>query len=163
MVIEACRIMISNKPFIIAADYQHSVSPLPLCQISKLPGSEKDSLNYIDEMYTLAPQGLEDAVQKFCDKYKGHQNKKVFYVYDQTATGKRNDAVEYYKIVINTLRKNKWRVISIYTAQAPEHYQKQADTKEWLKNEKGDVMDIRINLDRCKKLDISISGAEAVN
>jgi hypothetical protein len=102
----------ANKPFIIAADYQHSVSPLPLCQISKLPGSEKDSLNYIDEIYTLAPQGLEDAVQKFCDKYKGHQNKKVFYVYDQTATGKRNDAVEYYKIVINTLRKNKWRVIS---------------------------------------------------
>jgi hypothetical protein len=51
---------------------------------------------------------------------------------------------------------------SIYTAQAPEHYQKQADTKEWLKNEKGDVMDIRINLDRCKKLVISISGAEAV-
>jgi len=151
----------SNKPFIISLDYQHSVSPMPICQISRLPGAEVESLNYIDELSTLAPQGLEDAVQEFCDRYKTHNKKRIYYIYDQTATGKRNDAVQYYKIVLRTLRKNRWNVVSIYTGQAPEHFDKYNDTKAWLQADTTE-MPIRINLDKCVFLDISIKGAEAI-
>ena len=151
----------TNKPFIISMDYQHSVSPMPICQIGKLPGEQLESLNYIDEVSTLAPQGIEDAVQEFCDRYKAHVKKRVFYIYDQTATGKRNDAVQYYKIVQRTLRKNRWHVVSVYTGQAPEHFDKYNNTKAWLQADSKE-MPIRINLDRCRFLNISIKGAEAI-
>lgn len=151
----------TNKPIIVSLDYQHSVSPMPICQISKLPGEEKESLNYIDEVYTLAPQGLEDAVQLFCDRYRNHMTKRVYYIYDQTATGRRNDAVQYYKIVLSTLRKNRWSVVSVYTGQAPEHFDKYNNTKSWLQADSTE-MPIRVNLDKCVKMDISIKGAEAI-
>lgn len=150
-----------SKPLIIAPDYQHSVSPIPIAQIGRLWGADEDSLNYIDEVFTLAPEGLEDAVQLFCDKYKGHLCKRVYYIYDQTATGKRNDAVQYYKIVFKVLRKNKWKVVPIYTGQAPDHFQKFTDTKTWLQEADDQTMRIRINLDKCNRLNLSIIGAEA--
>jgi len=148
-----------NKPFIIAADYQHSVSPIPMVQIGKLPGRQKESLNYIHAIHTLAPQGLEDAVQLLCDTYKHHGRKIVYYIYDHTAKGKRNDAEKYYEIVIKTLRKNRWKVIEVYTGMAPTHFDKYNDTKAWLKNEEGQTMDIFINKVRCAKLIRSITSA----
>ncbi len=151
-----------TKPLIIAADYQHSVSPIAVAQIAQLPGAAKPSLNYINEIYTLAPAGLEDAVQLFCDAYKNHIGKRIYYIYDQTATGKRNDAVEYFKIVKRILKRNKWRIIDIYTGQAPDHYQKFTDTKAWLQQAEETTLPIRINLDNCTCLDTSIKGAEAV-
>lgn len=153
----------STKPIITALDYQHSVTPMPICQISVLPGKDKLSLNYIDEVYTLAPHGIDMAVQKFCDRYKYHAAKTIYFIYDQTATGKRNDNIELYKVVIKKLRQNGWRVIPVYTSAAPEQYQKYVDTQEWLKNEKGMTVDIRINLDTCIKLDRSLKSTEAVS
>jgi hypothetical protein len=150
-----------TNALIIAADYQHSVSPIPVAQIGRLPDADVDSLNYINEAYTLAPSGLEDAVQQFCDKYKAHLFKRVYYVYDQTATGKRNDAKQYFKIVIRVLRKNRWRVMPIYTGQAPDHFQKFTDTKKWLEEEDKNNLPIRVNLDTCYKLNKSVIGAEA--
>lgn len=151
-----------GKPLIISADYQHSVSPIPIAQISKLPGADKESLNYIDEEYTLAPEGLELAVQRFCERYKNHKNKRIYYVYDSTATPKRNDASTYYLTVLNILKLYKWKVTKIFTGRQPGHYQKYISTKAWLRNEKGKTMDIRINQDKCKKMIVSITAAEAV-
>lgn len=147
-------------PIIGAADYQHSVSPIALAQISKLPGATTESLNYIDEVYTLAPEGLEQAVDLFIDKYKYHNNKTFYYVFDATATGKRNNADEYYKIIINRLTTASipWHVIPIHTGKQPGHYQKWNDTKAWLVNEKHDNLDIRIN-EKCHSLITSIEGA----
>lgn len=150
-----------RKPLIISCDYQHSVSPIPVAQIDKMPGAAKDSLNYVDEVYSLAPEGLEDAVEKFCERYANHQRKVVYYIYDHTAKGKRNDAETYYQIVVRVLKKNRWRVIEIFTGSAPLHFQKYSDTKEWLTNKHNKSMDIRINSVRCPKMVISISGAPA--
>ena len=150
-----------TSPLIITPDYQHSVSPIPISQIGKLPGENKESLLYIDEVYTKAPQGLEAAVQKLCDKYANHQKKVVYYVYDHTAKGRRLDAEEYYKIVVDVLKKNRWKVVEIYTGKAPLHYQKFLDTVKWLQNKDGKGMKISINSVRCPKLIISISSAPA--
>jgi hypothetical protein len=150
------------RPFIIASDYQHTVAPIPISQIAKLPGQDKFSLDYVDEVYTLYPEGLRAAVKKFCDRHQHHPNKLVYYIYDHTAIGKRNDADEYCVIVKDELKKNGWRVIDTYTGQAPGHYQKYLDTIDWMENKNGEHMDIRINRRRCKKLVISITGAGAV-
>jgi len=150
-----------GKPLIIAADYQHSVSPILAAQITRLPGSILESLNYVSEHFTLAPDGLEMAVQRFCDFYQHHPRKLVYYVYDQTATGRRNDEIEYYNKVINKLKANHWMVIKVYTGAAPTHYSKYMDCKGWFINEKNLTKDIRINAIRCPKLVKSIEAAPA--
>jgi hypothetical protein len=150
-----------DKPLIIAADYQHSVAPIPIAQISNLPGKANESLNYIDQVFTLAPEGLEEAVQQLCDRYVGHNRKRVYYVYDHTAKGKRVDAEKYNKIVVDVLQKNYWKVVEVNTKSAPFHFQKYVDTKSWFKNEDSKVMEIRINKVRCPNLITSISTAPA--
>lgn len=150
-----------NGFLIIAPDYQHSVSPIPIAQIGKLPDQSRPSLNYIDQVYTLAPQGLEAAVQKFCDNYQSHSRKLVYYIYDHTAKGKRNDAEQFNEIVVKTLKKNRWKVVEVFTGKAPIHYQKFIDTQSWLQEKDGKTMPIRINGNRCPNLITSISEAPA--
>jgi len=165
-----------GKPFIIAADYQHSIAPIPICQITKLPGRDKISLNYVDNLYAMpdiiidelseqekkqvVQGGLQEAISFFCDKYANHFNKRIFYVFDQTATGKRVDADEYYIMVKKILKKRKWKVIEIYTMHPPGHYQKYQDTREWLTGKT--KIPIKIN-ERCIKLIISITGTGAIS
>lgn len=166
-----------DKPFIIATDYQHSIAPIPIAQISKRPGETRISLNYVDNVYAMpnvewehlsdeerlqVVEGeLQEAVQLFCDRHKNHIKKKVYYVFDQTATGRRVNADQYFVMVKRILKRNKWKVVEIYTAEAPEHYMKHQDTREWLSEKTDNDMPIRINR-RCTKLRISITGTAAV-
>lgn len=161
------------KPFIFTPDYQHSVAPITISQLGKLPGNNDITLNYVDEVYTLpdplnvATNGngskgsLSEAVQLFCDRYKDHKRKIVYYVFDHTAKGRRVNANEYYKIVVEKLRENKWKVVKVYTGKAPDHYIKYSNTSDWLKHEDKSLPRILINRTRCKKLIISIQNAAA--
>jgi hypothetical protein len=161
------------KGFIIAADYQHSIAPIGVAQLGKLPGSDLVTLNYVDEVFTVAKQfdkeksngngkvgGLSAAVQLFCDRYKNHPTKLVQYVYDHTAVGRRVDADKFFEIVVAVLKRNKWAVRQIYTGQAPLHYQKFEDTKKWLDGTADDIQ-IQVNADRCEKTIGSIQGSVA--
>jgi hypothetical protein len=147
-------------PLIIAADYQHSVAPITVAQISALPGRIRESLNYVNNIYTLHPKGLTDAVKLFNESHKNHVNRNIYYIYDLTARGNRVEADEYWEIVKKILRLGNWDVTDVYTGKQPGHYQKYIDTKEWMENKNGDSMDIRINK-RCDKLITSISGSAA--
>jgi hypothetical protein len=167
-----------NKPFIIAPDYQHSIAPISIAQLSKLPRQDKLSLNYVDNIFAMpdlevdaltdeeklqAVQGeLQEAVQHLCDRHRNHINKKIYFVFDQTATGKRVNADQYFVMVKKILKRkpNGWKVVEIYTGEAPEHYMKHQDTREWLTEADPKIMPIRIN-GRCTKLLVSIQGAAA--
>jgi len=152
-----------DKPIILAADYQHSVSPVVLAQVSTLHGLDKkrNSLNFIDSIYTLAPDGLEEALKLFCNKYSTHIKKLVYYVFDQTAVARRNNASSYMDIVVRGLKEHGWKVNEVYTGRQPGHYQKFLDTKYWLLNENNLGTEIYIHADRCSKLIKSIEGAPA--
>lgn len=168
-----------EKPFIITADYQHLVAPIVVAQIGKLPGHEKPSLNYVDNIYAMPDYKEElltdeeqqqvvkgellEAVQHFCDRYRDHPTKKVYYIYDATATGKRINADQYFVMVRRILKKkeNGWKVIDVYTGELPEHYMKHQDTREWLTEKDDNTLPIRIHT-RCTKLIISITGAAAI-
>lgn len=149
-----------SLPFIISTDYQHSIAPIPIAQLSTLPGSARKSLNYVDEAYAMAPEGLRAAVKMFCSKYKNHERKEVYYIFDHTAVADRQEAEPYYKIVISELEANGWIVWPIYTGQAPDHYQKYVDTMDWMEESNEDCIPIRV-ASRCKKLKASITSAAA--
>lgn len=167
----------ADRPFIIAADYQHSIAPIVVAQIGKLPGHDKPSLNYVDNIYampdykeeTLTEEEreqvvrgeLKEAAQHFCDRHRAHNTKKVYYIYDQTATGKRVNADQYFVMVRKILKANHWKVIDVYTGELPDHYMKHQDTGEWLTEKDQTMLPIRIHT-RCTKLIISITGTAAI-
>lgn len=169
----SCNDIDSNKPFIISPDYQHSVAPIAVAQLSKLPGNDRITLNYVDEVYTLPDPvvvrsngngtkgSLIEAIQLFCDRYKGHKRKLVYYVFDHTAKGRRVNANEYYKIVVNKLKENKWNVVKVYTGKAPDHYVKYSNTSDWLNHIDKSLPAILINKVQCSKLITSITSAAA--
>lgn len=151
----------TDEPLIISCDYQHTVSPIPIAQITTLPGRTRPSLNFVDSVYTLHPQGLSDAVTLFCNRYSSHGLKLVYYVYDHTAKGERVDAQPLYLIVKKKLEDHGWYVMPIDTGQAPRHYQKYTDSIEWMTNENDEHMDILVNKLRCPKMIKSIEDARA--
>ncbi len=165
----------SWKPFIITPDYQHSVAPITVEQISKLPWNDVITKNFVDEVYTLpepnendiqangngSKGSLAEACQLFCDRYKDHKKKVVYYVYDHTAKGKRVNADKYFEMVEKVLKKNRWKVIKVYTGKAPGHYTKYINTAEWLKYSDPLLPSILINKRRCVKTIISITNAAA--
>lgn len=152
--------IIDTEPFIIASDYQHTVAPIPIAQLSELPFQSRPHLNYVDEVYTLHPKKLRDAVKLFCTKHQYHSCKIVYYVYDHTAVSSRVDADAVFKIVVDELEQNGWYVVEIYTGQAPDHYQKYNDTIDWMTGNNPDNVGIAYNK-RCVKTIISIKNAGA--
>lgn len=152
--------IIKTEPFIISSDYQHTVAPIPIAQISQLHNQSSPTLNFVDEVYTLHPKGLRDAVALFCEKHKYHDFKLVYYVFDHTAVSARVDADVVSQIIVDELEKHGWDVVQVYTGQAPDHYQKHNDTVDWMTNTERTNLDIRINK-RCVKLITSINNAGA--
>lgn len=151
----------TNLPFIIAADYQHSISPICVTQINDLVYGYK-CLNFVDEVFTMAPKGLTDAVNLFCKRYTNHQRKKVYYVHDHTAIGKRNDADSFDEIVIKSFKKNGWKVSDIYMGDAPDQSVKYEQIKKILKEGETGMLRVRANINRCKHTILSLKNAEAI-
>lgn len=152
--------ILKDEPVIIAADYQHTISPISVAQIGTLPWANKLSLNIIEQAYTLHPEGLRAAVKLFCGNFEKHTCKQVYYVYDHTAVAERNDAEKFTEIVIDELEKQGWIVWEVNTGQAPGHYDKYVDTNDWMVNETGEYLDIRVSA-RCNKIIKSIEKAGA--
>jgi hypothetical protein len=133
---------VPTLPLIIAPDYQHSVTPIPIAQISQLPWEEHPTLNFIDEVATLAPEGLEDAVDILALKFP---RTSVFYLTDHNAINQRQSASAYNEIVMGRLQHHNWDAIEVYTGQAPDHYLKYERGKFYLQNRDGSRLQIRIN------------------
>lgn len=114
----------ATQPIIVALDYQASIAPLLAAQVSTLPGNDKPSLNFIHEFYALYPLGLVEAVNLMCDKFEFASNKRVIYIYDQTAIGKRASAEPVNEIVIKAFKANGWKVTKLYMGDTPDHYDK---------------------------------------
>ena len=108
----------ASKPFVVAMDYQHSIAPLDAAQVNG------KSTVILKETYSLYPLGIKEAVNQFCKHYQWHGNKKVYYVFDQTAIGKRADAEPFFKIVTEAFKQNKWKVQQVYIGDTPDHFEK---------------------------------------
>lgn len=114
----------ATQPIIVALDYQASIAPLLAAQLSTLPGNNKPSLNFIHEYYALYPLGLIEAVNQFCKHFEYASNKRVIYIYDQTAIGRRASAEPVNEIVIKAFKANGWKVTKVYMGDTPDHYDK---------------------------------------
>lgn len=149
-------------PLIVSADYQSSVSPFPVAQIGKLPWEEVETLNFVDEISTVAPEGLEQAVDRFCEKFSDHQCKMVYYTTDHNAIGTRQSAKPFNEIVKDRFLLRGWEVVEVYTGEAPDHYEKYTRFKHYLSNTQSSPLQVRINK-RCTCMLTALKNARTKN
>ncbi|WP_338812723.1 hypothetical protein V9L05_15260 [Bernardetia sp. Wsw4-3y2] len=106
-----------NKELDIALDYNAGINSL-VC------GQEENPSLYriLSSFFVKYPEQLKHVVQKWCDYYKYHKEKKVNYYYDHTAVGRSpiND-LDFKDVVIGTLEDNGWVVEPIDVGQASSH------------------------------------------
>ncbi len=150
-----------SQPFIIAMDYQASIAPMDVCQLCPLPGATATTLNFIKEFYSKHPEGLEETVEKFCNYYASHPSRLVYYVYDNTAIGRRASAKKVKDIVVDALVAKGWAVNEVYTGQPLEHNDRYQKIKKRMeeKEETKDYYPFRFNRQQCPKTIISLQGA----
>lgn len=156
--------LLLDQPLIIAADYQASISPILVAQYGRLPGGLFETMNFLRNVYALEPEGLAEAVQKFCEKFLGHRTKEVYYVYDHTAIGRSALGNSYRDVVVKILKENRWIVHEVYTGEAPRHGIKYEQIKNHLTNTDPVVAPpIRINTLLNEELKISMERTRAIN
>ncbi len=120
-----------TAPFFGAMDYNWRICPLPVAQITKLPGSVYTTLNIIDYVWELYPKGIEDTIKAFCLKYEKHHTKEFHYVYDHTAIARSPSKKSFKDIVVETFIEEGWDVIEYYTGDAPDQDIKFELMKKW--------------------------------
>lgn len=144
----------SNAPLHIGMDYNRRIWPITTGQVNKT------ELKTISGIHVLYPQKLKDAVQKWCDYYRPHKRKLVYYWYDQTAVGDMYET-RMCDDVVEVLRKNGWTVIEMYIGLQPGHEERYRMWGDLLTNSGKYDKTYRTNRENCDKLILSINQAQA--
>lgn len=149
-----------SQPLMMALDYNWRITPMVVAQFGKLPGKAHTTLNIVNAIHTLHPNGgIEATINKFCDYYATHGNKTVYYIHDHTAIGKRPDGLSFADIVRKILTERGWQYIDVYMGQAPFHNIKHEQFKTMFEND--GEMAVMINEYQCQPLITSVEGAAA--
>lgn len=146
--------LVSTAPLHMAMDYNRRIHPLSVGQITK---KEIRSLKGIHALY---PDKLKQAVDKFCEYYKPHKRKFVYYWYDHTAVGDMYET-RMCDDVVAILRKNGWIVQEMYIGQQPGHEERYRMWGDLLTNNGKYERQYKINRECCDKLILSKCLAEA--
>lgn len=149
-----------NLPLVIILDYQWRLTPVVVCQVGKLPGSNIETLNFIDNIDSEV--GINDALQKFHERYQHHPYRDVIYLYDHTAKGRKPDGKPFFESVLNYMDNLHWNIRGVDMGQAPEHSAKHENTKNYLNSDGTITMPIRINRTTCTYMILSMQLASAV-
>lgn len=144
----------AKKGLHIAIDYNRRIHPLVVLQ------ETKTELRIVKGLHSLFPKKLKDVVQKFCDYYKPHKTKIVYYWYDQTAVSDLNETRQC-DDVVKILRKNGWSVVRMYMGVAPEHIDKYNMYGHLLQEDGHYNRIFRINRENAPSLIRSINLAQA--
>lgn len=134
----------SDQPFIVAMDYNFRIAPMPVVQLSKLPGSDYTTINFINALYTLYPEGMKHTIKNFCELYKDHQCKEVHYIFDHTAIGRNTLLTTFKDAFVKFFTDEGWTVHEHYIGEAPDHDIKYENFKEWFVNQS----DLAIKINR---------------
>lgn len=144
-----------NKPLHIALDYNRAICPIVVGQINS------NEIRLINGMHCLYPKKLRDTLKSFCEYYRLHKKKVLYYWFDHTAVGEYAHAGKQCDEVMNYLRKEGWVVIERYIGQALGHERRYTMYGHLLTEDEYYPYKLRFNRERCKYLLLSMNQAEA--
>lgn len=141
----------TNAPLYIGTDYGNQYNWI-------IVGQKDDRLcnfRVIKEVYTMSPKILDDTVQEFCQYYRHHKNKLLYFNPDAEGYHERaNSQSTYVDTSMKILRDNGWSVKMGHRMK----YNKYHDDTYYLvngmlsKEQRKDLYSISINSDNCKNL-----------
>lgn len=102
---------------------------------------------------------FEDMLNSWCNYYRFHHNKTVYFWYDHTAKDPDSRTVEYHILVNKVLRSYGWTVIDMYIGKQPSPEDRY---KFWTYAHQGghpDLPRFMYNRHHCKYLVMSVNGA----
>lgn len=142
----------TNLPLHIGLDYNKRITPMSIAQVSD------GVIRLINGIHSLEPLKLKDTLKAFCDYYKNHENKTVYYWFDHTTTNEyAHTTGTQWEEVVEYLRANDWNVIDKYIGKASGH-ERRFNMYGHLLNEDGHYPYVlRVNRERCKYLVLSIN------
>jgi hypothetical protein len=144
----------STAPLHIGLDYNRRIHPISVGQVTK---NEIRSIKGIHELY---PGKLKQAMDQFCEYYKPHKRRLIYYWYDHTAVGDMYDT-RLCDDVVSILRKNDWIVKECYIGQQPGHEERYRMWGDLLTNNGKYKKKYSINRENCSKLILSMQQAQA--
>lgn len=146
--------LISSAPLHMAMDYNRRIHPISVGQVTPT------EIRSIKGIHALYPEKLKQAVDKFCEYYRQHKRKFVYFWYDHTAVGDMYET-RMCDDVIAILRKNGWIVQEMYIGQQPGHEERYRMWGDLLTDSGKYKYSYKINRECCDKLILSKTLAEA--
>lgn len=143
----------TNEPLEIAMDYGAWFNGI-------LTGQEyNNTFWFLSGMSIDESETFEDLLNKWCQYYRFHQNKTVYYWYDHTARDHDSRTQEYPVIVGRVLRSYGWSVVDMYIGKQPSPDDRYKFWGYAHKDDHPDLPRFRYNRHHCKWLIISVNGA----
>lgn len=143
-----------DEPLHISLDYNRRIHPIVVGQVN---GNEIRTLKGLDVLY---PAKLRDVLKKFCDYYRYHRAKQVYYWYDQTAVGEQRSE-RICDEVTNYLEAAGWTVVRCYIGKASTHESRYRMWGHLLKQTGKYDKIFRYNRDNCEYLALSMYQTQA--
>ncbi|HYC28224.1 MAG TPA: hypothetical protein VEB42_05395 [Chitinophagaceae bacterium] len=143
-----------DMPLHIALDYNRRIHPLVTAQVYS------NEIRVLKGLHALYPNKLKHVLQLFCEYYKSHKRKTVYYWYDQTAVGDQHES-RICDEVIDYLTDKDWVVIPMYIGKNTFH---EVRYRMWghLLNEDGHYdKRLRVNRENCEHYILSVNQAGA--
>lgn len=146
--------LIAGKALHIAIDYNRRIWPIVTGQV------QHDELRILSELHVLYPKGLDDMLDMWCEYYKPHAKKVVYFWYDHTALGETRKPLR--DEIVNGLRERGWTVVEKYIGKALDHTVKYNFMLDVLSESGKYPWRVRMNRDNCKYAFLSMYQAQAI-
>lgn len=150
--------VIQGQPLHIAMDYNRRIWPIVTAQPVQLEGGITE-LRTLSGIHVLYPLTLNDALEKWHNYYKVHNNKTVYFWHDHTALNETRATVR--DEIVEGLIKRGWNVIEMYFGKTYDQERRYILNDDLLR-ENGKVNWVaRFNRDNCKYLLLSMYQTQA--
>lgn len=147
--------VIPDRPLEIAMDYGAWFNGIVTGQENSL-----NEFKFLNAMSIDESKKFEDLIVEWCEYYRFHKVKTVYYYYDQTAIARDSRTDSYKDIVCKVLRNHGWLVIEMYIGAQPSHDDRY---KFWGYAHQGDhpkLPTFSYNRTHCKWLIVAINNAD---
>jgi hypothetical protein len=142
----------TNKPIHIANDYNKSIYTMIVAQVYA------DEIRIDNAMHVLYPLKIKDLIASFANYYRYTKNKHVYYWFDHTAVGEQRETT-LSEDVVRVLSQHGFIVHKMYIGRSSSHKDRYEYTGSLFKNDGKYKRKVRVNLDNCTNLVISIETA----
>jgi hypothetical protein len=148
----------TELPFHISLDYNRRIFPMVIAQ------DRTQEIRIVKGLHVLYPLKVKDLIDRFCDYYRYHKKKLVYYWYDHTAIAEQ-DYTPISNDVVNYLSQKGWTVVRMYIGLKLSHEATYRMFGDMLRETNKYPKKLRVNRDNCKHLFLSMyqAGAEQRN